>query len=351
LRIAFISTYKSIGGISIHTRELFREFQKRNHEVTVIKEMDWPAVIALEHYLTVLNHGFDIVNVQGTSDRAAVVAGLLASKGFGSGCVCTSHGFSPPRWYSKGVWRNFMRGTLRRYGAIISISKFVERRLSRFFGADPPNLFTVYDGVDGELFNPTIDSTGLRDRLGLKNKRVVLYVGRMTEEKGVHHLLRAFSMASSQASDLALVYCGKGTMDLPLRTMVSELGLEGKVLFAGSVPHGELPPYYSMCDVLAVPSTYENLGLTPLEAMSCARPVVASDTGGLPEIVEDGKTGLLVPPGDPMALSKGILTLTQDEDLAKKLGSEGRRRVLEKYTLARCADATIGAYKVALGHA
>ena len=187
--------------------------------------------------------------------------------------------------------------------------------------------------------------------MGLKGKKVILYVGRMTEKKGVHHLLRAFSMASEQAPDLALVYCGRGAMDQTLRTMAKESGLDGRVFFAGPVRHGELPPYYTMCDALAVPSTYENLGLAPLEAMSCARPVVASDTGGLPEIVENMKTGLLVPPGDSGALAQGILALIKDSDLARELGNEGRRRVLEKYTLARCADSTINAYGAAIRHA
>jgi len=350
LRIALISTFKPIGGISMHTRELFRELRKRNHEVTVIPETDWPAALAIEHYVAELRRGYDVVNVQGTSDRAAIVAGLLATKGLVSGCVCTSHGFSPPRWYARGMWREVMRETLRRYGAMISISKYVERRLSRFFGSNRPNIFTVYDGVDSELFNPAIDGSALREQMGLEGKRVILYVGRITEKKGVHHLLKAFSMASERASGLALVYCGRGAMDLTLRTMVKELGLGSRVLFAGPIPHDELPPYYAMCDVLAVPSTYENLGLAPLEAMSCGRPVVASNTGGLPEIVENMRTGLLVPPGDPAALAQGILAMIQDEDLARKFGSEGRRIVLERYTLAKCAEATIGAYRSAVHH-
>jgi len=350
MRIALISTFKSMGGISVHTRELFLGFRKLNHEVTVIPETNWPAVLATEHYLASLNGGFDIVNVQGTSDRAAIVAGLIASRGLVGGCVCTSHGFSPPKWYGRTVWRKVMRGTLRRYGAMISISRFVEHRLSQALGEDGPDLFTVYDGVDPDLFNPAVDSGALRDRMGLAGKKVVLYVGRITEKKGVHHLLRAFAIASNQASGLALVYCGKGSMDQTLRTMTEQMGLAGNVLFAGPIPHDQLPPYYAMCDVLAVPSTYENLGLSPLEAMSCGRPVVASDTGGLPEIVEHMKTGLLVPPGDPAALAQSLLTLVQDDELAQRFGDSGRKAVLERYTTAKCLEATIGVYRTVLRH-
>jgi glycosyltransferase involved in cell wall biosynthesis len=351
MRIAFISTFKAMGGISMHTRELFREFRKRNHEVIVIPEADWPPLLAIEHYLSRLNHDFDIVNVQGTSNMASMVAGFLASRTITGGCVSTSHGFSPPHWYAKGLTRELMRGTLRRYGAMISVSKFVERRLSRFFGEHPPRLFTVYDGVDEGLFDPTVSSTGLRQKMGITNEKVILYVGSITEKKGVHHLLSAFSIARSQAPGLRLIYCGRGKMETELKSMAQGIGLGKSVIFAGPVPHDDLPPYYAMCDVLAVPSTYENLGLAPLEAMSMERPVVASDTGGLPEVVENFKTGLLVPPGNPSALAQGLLAVVRNEDLARRLGREGRRAVLEKFTLAKCADATLDVYETVLRHA
>ena len=350
MKIAFLSTFKSMGGVSIHTRELFRQFRKRAHEVTVIPEADLPPLVAVEHYLSSLNHGFDVVNVQGTSNMAMIMAGLLASEGMNQGCVCTSHGFSPPRWYSRGLTRKLMRGTLRHYGAIISISGYVDRRLSDFFGAHPPRLWTIHDGVDEALFNPGVESASLRQRMGLTGKRVVLYSGRMTEKKGVQHLLEAFVLASRKSPELALVYCGGGELEPELRTATREMGLGGRVFFTGPIPHLELPEYYAMCDVLAVPSTYENLGLAPLEAMSTGRPVVASDTGGLPEVVEDMKTGILVPPGDPQALAEALLTVTRDDGLASSLGSAGRKAVLERFTLDRCAEATIGVYRSVIKH-
>ena len=351
MRIALLSTFKAMGGISVHTRELFREFRKRNHEVIVIPEADLPPLVAVEHYLSRLSVGFDVVNVQGTSNMAMIMAGLISSQGFARASVCTSHGFSPPRWYARGLSRKLMRGTLRHYGAIISVSRFVETRLSRFFGAHPPRLSTVYDGVDETLFNPEVDSTVLKQKMGLMDSKVILYTGRMTEKKGVHHLLNAFMLASRQSPELALVYCGKGAMEQTLRTKTQDLGLGGRVFFAGPIPHLELPPYYAMCDVLAVPSTYENLGLSPLEAMSTGKPVVASDTGGLPEVVKDMETGLLVPPGDPLALANALLKITRDDGLAATFGRAGRKAVLEKFTLGRCADATIGVYKSVLSRA
>jgi glycosyltransferase involved in cell wall biosynthesis len=241
-----------------------------------------------------------------------------------------------------------MRRTLERYGAIISISKYVERRLTRFFGERPPRLFTVYDGVNVNLFNPAVDSSHLRHRMGLEDKKVILYSGRLTEKKGVHHLLKAFSIMCKESPGLGLVYCGRGTMEAELKSMAQTLGLDQRVFFTGPVPHEDLAEYYAMCDVLAVPSTYENLGLAPLEAMSVGRPVVASDTGGLPEVIENKKTGLLVPPGDPRALAHALLSVVRDDGLAAELGRSARSEVLSKFTLDACADATLGVYETVI---
>jgi len=168
--------------------------------------------------------------------------------------------------------------------------------------------------------------------------------------KGVHHLLDAFAIASRGSSELALVYCGKGVMEAELKSKAFALGLEKKVLFAGPIPHFDLPRYYAICDVLAVPSTYENLGLAPLEAMSSGKAVVASDTGGLPEVVGP-RTGILVPPGDAQALSDALVRVAEDSGLAARFGAAGRQAVLERFTLGRCADATIAVYRRALGDA
>ncbi|MDA4126128.1 MAG: glycosyltransferase family 4 protein [Thaumarchaeota archaeon] len=351
MRIAFISTFKEIGGVSTATRELSREFRKRNHQVTIFPLVDMPSLLALGYYTAKVGKGFDVVHIQGIKSIPPVISGLLASRILAGCCVCTAHGFTPPYWYPSKTKRQLMKFTLGHYDALISVSNFVGRRLSNFLGKDAPRHFTVYNGVDANFFSPSIDQRALKQKMGLMNKKVILYVGRLAPKKGVHHLLGAFSILSERLPGLFLVVCGRGEMEGELRSLAQKLALNSKVTFAGVVPQNDLPLYYSIADVVAVPSVYEPMGIVPLEAMSVGRPVVASRTGGLPELIEDMKTGLLTPPGDVPALAEALRSLCEDDELAESLGNRGRQAVLEKFTWSRSASATLSAYEAALRHA
>jgi glycosyltransferase involved in cell wall biosynthesis len=153
----------------------------------------------------------------------------------------------------------------------------------------------------------------------------VLYAGRLSPEKGIVQFLEA-------TDGLPHVIAGDG----PLRERVPEA--------RGMVPRGELGAYYQRAAVVCVPSLREGFGMVCLEAMAHARPVVASATGGLLDLVEDGKTGLLVPPGDVTALRRAIERLLGDEDLRRQLGDAARERVRERFTRDRAAAELTKAY-------
>ena len=157
----------------------------------------------------------------------------------------------------------------------------------------------------------------------------VLYVGRLSEEKGVAELLEA-------TKGLARVIVGDG----PLRDGVPEA--------VGFVPPGELGPYYERAAVVACPSHREGYGVVAREAMAYGRPVVASNVGGLPDAVEDGVTGLLVPPRDATALRAALVRLLDDPGLRRRLGELARARALERFSWDAATEATISAYREAL---
>ena len=153
----------------------------------------------------------------------------------------------------------------------------------------------------------------------------ILYVGRLSEEKGVREL-------AAVAAGLPLLVVGDG----PLRTLLPQT--------VGFVPPGELGPYYERASIVVVPSRREGYGVTAREAMAHGRPVVASAVGGLVDAVEDGATGLLVPPRDPPALREALVRLLADEALRRRLGAEGRRRARERFSLEAAANETLRVY-------
>ncbi len=157
----------------------------------------------------------------------------------------------------------------------------------------------------------------------------VLYAGRLSPEKGVLELVDA-------AGGMKLVVAGDG----PLRERVPGA--------LGFVPHDELQRLYARAAVVACPSQREGFGVACLEAMAHARPVVATDVGGLRDLVVDGETGLVVPPRDPAALRAALERLLGDEELRRRLGKAGRERARERFSWEAVTDATLAAYRMSL---
>jgi len=158
----------------------------------------------------------------------------------------------------------------------------------------------------------------------------VLYAGRLSPEKGVEDLVSA-------AAGMNLVVAGDG----PLRRRVPGA--------LGFVPNDELQQLYARAAVVACPSRREGFGVACLEAMAHGRPVVATSVGGLRDLVVEGETGLVVPPGDPPALRAALARLLADPDLRRALGAAGRRRAQERFSWAAVTDATLDAYADAAG--
>jgi glycosyltransferase involved in cell wall biosynthesis len=175
----------------------------------------------------------------------------------------------------------------------------------------------------------------------------LLCVGRLVPIKGHDVLVRAVAEARRSVPELSLDLAGGGPLEPDLRRRVAELGLDGAVRFLGHVA----PPPFADAALVIVPSLGEGFGMVALEAMERGRPVVASDVGGLPEIVADGKTGLVVPAGDPDALAAAVVALVRDPDRAEALGEAGRRRALDRFRQERCTERHDELYRAALARA
>jgi glycosyltransferase involved in cell wall biosynthesis len=168
---------------------------------------------------------------------------------------------------------------------------------------------------------------------------VLLCVGRLTEQKGFGLAIEAFSRIRGRFPGVRLVVAGEGPAAAALRAEASRLGVTGAVEFPGWIAPAEVPAAIRKAAVVLVPSLGgEAFGLVALQAAQMERPVVASRTGGLPEVVEDGETGFLFEPGDPAGLAEAVATLLGRPGLAEAFGRKGRARALERFTGERYLD-------------
>ena len=174
----------------------------------------------------------------------------------------------------------------------------------------------------------------------------LLFVGRLVPVKGIDTLLRAFAVALREQPDLTLDIVGDGPLRGVLEALAGALGLGGSVRFRGRVE--DVGAEMEQATAVVVPSLGEGFGMVALEAAERGRPVVASAVGGLPEIVADGTTGVLVPPGDASTLATAIVALVHDAERAAAMGRAARERALAEFSLARCADRTDALYREAL---
>ena len=220
-------------------------------------------------------------------------------------------------------------------------------------GADSARVAVIPCGVDTDLFT-TGDPAAARAALGLDPGPLLLYVGRIAPIKGLETLLDAVGCLRSAGTPARLAVIG-GETDEPtdgheadVRRRAARLGLGDAVTFVGAQPQERLRDWYVASDVTVLPSYYESFGMVALEAMERARPVIAAEIGGLGELVEDGVTGLLVPPGEAEPLAEAIVRLAGDLELSARMGEAGRRRALEHFLQERCTARTEALYEEAL---
>jgi len=211
----------------------------------------------------------------------------------------------------------------------VSISEEIANTVRAVYGR---GIYTpvIYNGIPTMRF---ISSAGQENEE--KKEVVLLHVGRFAPQKNHLLLVEAFALAVQECPRMRLWLVGDGSLRPAVEKTVVEMGLEGKVLFLGI--RDDVPKLLADSDLFVLSSDYEGVPLTVLEAMAAGKPVVATGVGGVPELVEDGVTGVLVPPRNPEALAKGILRLAKDADLRRRMGKAARERALERFDIARTA--------------
>jgi len=213
---------------------------------------------------------------------------------------------------------------------VAAVSDAILKQARNFLPSITPRSSIVYDGLDIPALPPApLDFS----------HPTLLCLGRLTSEKGFDTAVASFARVVRHVPRARLIIAGDGPERPSLERTVRTLGLQAAVEFLGWVTPDRVPALLNDVTLVLVPSRYEAFGLTALEAAQMARPVVATRVGGLPEVVVDGETGLLVEPDDPAALARAIVTLLQDRVRADRLGQAARKRAQHVFSLKRCVDA------------
>ena len=309
--------------------------------------------------------GVDIVH---THTWYASMAGFLAKKLYGVPLILTTHSLEPLRaWKAEQLGSGYAvsswveRTAILDADAVIAVSNGTKDDILRAYPVDPDRIHVIYNGIDLTEYQQTNDTSALQTYGVDPSQPYVLFVGRITRQKGVTHLVDAIRFLPP---DTQVVLCA-GAPDTPeiaaeMRHKVEDARkLNPRVTWIEKmVSKPEVIQLYSHARVFCCPSVYEPFGIINLEAMACKAAVVASATGGIKEVVVDGQTGYLVPfhadpvtsfPTDPDQFAKDlgskISKLLGDPAQCKQFGEAGRRRVEEKFSWSAIADQTIDLYK------
>jgi alpha-maltose-1-phosphate synthase len=228
---------------------------------------------------------------------------------------------------------------------VIAVSAKMRDDIVEHFRCDPARVVVIHNGIDPGLFRRT-EARDHLDRLGVTSP-YVLFVGRITDQKGIFHLIEA---AAALPAGVQVVLCASApdTPEIEQRLRHAVAAQPNVRWINEMVKHEVVVQLYSHAAVFCCPSVYEPFGLINLEAMACETPVVASAVGGILEVVVDGETGLLVPPGKPDALAEALRRLLGDPALGRRLGRAGRRRVEAHFSWASVAERTERIYADAI---
>jgi glycogen(starch) synthase len=223
---------------------------------------------------------------------------------------------------------------------IVCCSWSMVNEVARLFNVPRDKLWMIPNGVDPEIYRPRAIDQSQRDRYADPSERVVLYVGRLVPEKGVNVLIGAVPKILSAHPNAKFIVVGEGYSKEGLSNLTKSLKVDRKVYFTGYISDDEIKGLLGLADLQVVPSIYEPFGIVCLEGMASGLPVVASDTGGLSEIVEDGVTGLKVPPDNSEAIAYAVNRLLADGALRRSMAKRARERAVEKFSWKAIADLT-----------
>ncbi|NQT22189.1 MAG: glycosyltransferase family 4 protein [Candidatus Omnitrophica bacterium] len=273
--------------------------------------------------------------------RVAQVMAKAISRQSGASFVSTCHGFFNKRRISRIIYPCWG-------DRVIAISEAVKNHLKDDFKVSPKDITVIHNGIDSEKYQEALeakDVIALKRKLKIEGGPVLGSIGRLSPVKGYKYLLCALKELKRDFPNLRLVLIGEGPEEQKLRSLTKKLNLEDSVLFINSTL--DTKKFLALMDIFVFPSLQEGLGLSLLEAMASGKACIATSIGGISDIIEDGKNGLLVPPADSHCLKEAIKRLLSDKGFSSKIASCARKSVKDKFSMEKMVKGTIAFYESA----
>jgi glycosyltransferase involved in cell wall biosynthesis len=348
----FISSYKGLGdqildGVKIHRfRYFFKKMEKLTHDETVADRVSRnPLYLLLVIFYMIAGtwsviqlvrkEQYDIVHVHWPLPH--IVFGVCARIAGNLRLFSTFYGLEI-RWFKKRFpWLiKPLAILINKSDMITAISTHTRSELQSI----------IKKKIEIIPFSAAVPER----KTSISDENTILFVGRLVERKGIKNLIKAFADIQNEIPH-KLIIIGDGPERPELEDLVNRLNIGSRVHLTGWISADEKLLYYEKCSFFVLPAIYdkhgdtEGLGVVMIEAMSCAKPVIASNVGGITDVVIDGKNGLLVPPGDVNALADAIKKLAQDESMRIRMGQGAKKSIDERFNWNKIVDNLISLYK------
>lgn len=366
--------YPGVGGVASYTLELGRALAELGAEPVVIthawpghppeEEVEGVKALRLEGFVIpgisralsvrlgrelhrlIKFGGFDVVHGQDIFSTMALQSVYSARRcKLPSVLTCHSvHGFS-------GFWKFTYKPitlTMRKAARVIAVSS-PTAEFCRALGVQPERIRVILNGCTpvGSPLNPR----SVRRKFGMGDGPLIVSVLRLVKKKGPQYLIQALPKIKREVAQAKLAVVGEGREKPALKKLARELGVEDSVWFLGSLPRHEVLTLVAAADVFVLPSEVEACPLALLESIALGTPAVCTRVGGIPELIEDGLEGLVVPPADPQALAEAVVQVLKDGGLAERVRANELRAARGRLSWRRAAQQTLEVYEEALKHA
>lgn len=388
MRIAFITfEYPPFvqGGAGSYAKNLVREISKENHEIVVIApKMSDNKIMSVENGVTIyrlpiintpflrylsflvslrVNYKniikqvgeFDIIHANQSTDFS------LTNNLIGIPRVVTVHSLTSTnvnaekpnvfkRVIEKGENNYFSqyveKKVLKRADVIIANSTYTKESIFSAYKFHNSKVRVIYNGI---FIKPCkFKNEELKINMGLGDDQIILFVGRLVHRKGLTFLLNAFEVLMDKGSKIKLIVVGTGAEVHKYTHHVKKMGIEKNVVFMGYVDDMTLKKLYCLSDVVAIPSLNEPFGIVVLEAMQAKKPIVASNSGAIPELIQDRINGRLIDPQDSLEFAEAIELYIGNKELSEKVGRLNYDKVVENFTWTKTAEQTCKIYEMLL---